>query len=595
MQGPISFRPGSVEEWTSATLNYPLYNGDHLWADMGGRAELHVGSTAIRLSSETALAILNLDDRMVQLSLTGGLLNVHLRALGQDESFEIDTPNSAVTLLRPGDYRFQVDENNASTTVTVHGGDAEITGGGRSFAVHPRDSARITGMDDTLSSEVTFATGFDGFDRWCQDRDRREEQSQSARYVGREMIGYEDLDEHGVWTQSPDYGWVWRPRVLIAGWAPYRYGHWAWVEPWGWTWIDGAPWGFAPFHYGRWAMYGGGWVWVPGAVVARPVYAPALVAFVSGPRFSMAVSFGGRTGVAWFPLGPHEIYRPAYHVSEVYIRQVNMTHVTVTNLNVTNVNVTNVRYVNQSVSGAVTVVPQATFVGARAVHASAVVVPAGAMAQAQVVGSSAPVAPGRISILGRPAPVGRVAAPPPRMMDRAVVARTTPPPPPVSFTAKAEALMANPGRPIDARTAETLRRLDTVPRPPMVRSAAAGGMQQPASPTMPNRPAQPMQPVMRDSNGQPSQPPRNHRPSFRPQASQLQNQQPESQQPRTFVRTPAQQLPSQSSQPQSAQPARLKPPQEVQQARRDERKQEQQERKVERQTSRDGKKEEKKQ
>src|SRR5215467_6312992 len=87
MQGPVSFRPGSVEEWTNATLNYPLYNGDHLWSDMGGQAELHIGSTAIRIGSQTALAILNLDDRMVQFSLTGGIMNVHLRYLGQGESF----------------------------------------------------------------------------------------------------------------------------------------------------------------------------------------------------------------------------------------------------------------------------------------------------------------------------------------------------------------------------------------------------------------------------------------------------------------------------------------------------------------------------
>src|SRR5215472_11492425 len=114
--------------------------------------------------------------------------------------------------------------------------------------------------------------------------------------------------------------------------------------PWGWTLIDDAPWGFAPFHYGRWAMVGGGWVWIPGRMVVgvRPVYAPALVAFVGGPRFSIGVTVGGGVGMAaWFPLGPHEVYRPAYHVSEVYVRQVNITHVTnVTVIN--NVDITNV-------------------------------------------------------------------------------------------------------------------------------------------------------------------------------------------------------------------------------------------------------------
>src|SRR5689334_22431189 len=166
IQGQVSFRPGSVDEWTNATLNYPLFNGDHLWTDVGAQSELHIGSTAIRMGSETALAILNLDDRMVQLSLTGGVLNVRVRSLGEGESFEVDTPNSAVTLLRPGDYRFTVDENNALTVVTVQGGDAEVTGGGRAAGVHARESARLTGIDDTLSSVIVAADPPDGFDRW---------------------------------------------------------------------------------------------------------------------------------------------------------------------------------------------------------------------------------------------------------------------------------------------------------------------------------------------------------------------------------------------------------------------------------------------
>src|SRR5438270_7875383 len=131
IQGQVSFRPGSIEEWAPATLNYPLYNGDRLWADAGAQTELHIGSTAIRMGAATALAILNLDDRMVQLSLTGGVLNVHLRALADGESFEVDTPNAAVTLLRAGNYRLEVDENNSLTVVNVRGGDAEVTAGGR--------------------------------------------------------------------------------------------------------------------------------------------------------------------------------------------------------------------------------------------------------------------------------------------------------------------------------------------------------------------------------------------------------------------------------------------------------------------------------
>src|SRR5258708_37079510 len=194
------------------------------------------------------------------------------------------------------------------------------------------------------------------------------------------MVGAEDLGGYGTWHQNPEYGAVWVPSGVQAGWEPYRYGHWAFVRPWGWTWIDDAPWGFAPFHYGRWAVIDGVWVWLPGRREGRPVYAPALVAFVGGPRFGVEIGFGGGGVAAWVALGPGEVYRPAYHHSDRYIREVNVTHVTnVTNItNVTNV--TNVTYVNQT---HVVAVPQTAFVGARPVAAAAVALPPGAAARAQ--------------------------------------------------------------------------------------------------------------------------------------------------------------------------------------------------------------------
>ncbi|MCX6629957.1 MAG: hypothetical protein NTW28_20255 [Candidatus Solibacter sp.] len=461
MSGTVSFRPGTVDEWTAAAINYPLYDGDHLWAERDARTELHVGSTAVRMGPETALAILNLDDRMAQLSLTGGTLHIRLRSLDEGESFEVDTPNAAVTLLRAGEYRFFVDGDRNLTTVTVRGGDAEVIGGGRAFTLHARDSARFAGNDDDFSSQIEDAPFADGFEIWCQDRDQREERSQSVRHVSRETIGYEDLDDNGAWSEVPDYGWVWAPRVN-AGWAPYRDGRWAWVEPWGWTWVDEAPWGFAPFHYGRWANLRGSWFWVPGAMVARPVYAPALVAFVGGPRGGLGISIGGGSGVAWFPLGPHEVYRPAYRSSDFYVRRVNVTHV-----NVTNFNVTNVRYVNHN-TGSVTAVSREVFVGARPVRTAHIAVSGEVISQGRVFGSTADIAPERSSVMGRGQ--GTNARPPSRFDGRAVVVRTAPPPPPVSFGARRDALQANPGRPLDRGTTEALRRTER-PRAPMFRQA----------------------------------------------------------------------------------------------------------------------------
>ncbi len=152
----------------------------------------------------------------------------------------------------------------------------------------------------------------DQFDIWAQSRDRQEDMSQSSKYVSRDMPGYSDLDAAGTWHNDPAYGAVWMPTGMGPGWAPYRTGHWAWIGPWGWTWVDDSPWGYAPYHYGRWAYVGGGWGWIPGPVVVavRPVYAPALVAWVGGPSFGVSVGIGGGAAVGWFALGPREVYRP---------------------------------------------------------------------------------------------------------------------------------------------------------------------------------------------------------------------------------------------------------------------------------------------
>ena len=452
LNGPVSFRPGGEDDWAAAALNYPLTAGDHLWTDPGAQTEMHVGSTAIRMGPETALEFLNLDDRTVQLSLTDGSLNVHIRSMQPDEVYEVDTPNASI-LLHPGDYRIGVNGEANSSVVIVNAGEADVAGSGTDFPVYPRQMAHLAGTD-SLTQEITAVPAPDGFDAWCAQRERREMSMVSARYVPRDIIGYEDLDAYGVWRNVPPYGWVWSPASVPVGWAPYREGHWAWVEPWGWTWIDDEPWGFAPFHYGRWTFAAGAWVWVPGRldVAVRPVYAPALVAFVGGPRFSLSVGVGGGGLAAWFPLGPGEVYRPAYAVSPTYVTRINIVHVTdVTVIN--RVDVVNVRYVNQTVPGAVVAVPHEAFVGARPVAAVAVHVEAREVIGAPVAMTAA-VPPRRESVLAGPV---RTVAPPARHMQARVVTRTPPPPPPVSFAAKQRALESNGGRPLDPAQMNTVR------------------------------------------------------------------------------------------------------------------------------------------
>ena len=472
--GNVSFQAATVDEWSPAALNYPLSTGDHIYTDAGSRAEMRTGPNAIRLNWQTNFGFLNLDDRTVQMRVTEGALEIRLRRLDDDDTWEIDTPQGAITLLRTGDYRIETDPARNATMLTVRSGDAQVTGNGVAFTVHPRQTAYF---QEGYQADIRDANPADDFDYFVADRNRSDDRIPPPVHVSDTMIGYEDLDANGSWRESPDYGWVWRPRTEI-GWVPYHYGHWAWVEPWGWTWIDNASWGFAPFHYGRWVVMQGDWVWVPGAVVRRPVYAPALVVFAGG-GVGVGGGFGGGFGVAWFPLGPREPYYPGYHVSPAYVRQVNITHVT--NINVVNVtNVTNIRYVNQTVPGAVTAVDRATFVGARQVHMAAQTVRPGQYNT--VVGSAPPVVPSRESVVGQ-ITNRSVAAPSRTAMERAVVVRSTPPPQAIRFEARQQALGQNPGRPLESAQLNDLRARQpnaTIQRAPVRVMPATGA---PARPT----------------------------------------------------------------------------------------------------------------
>jgi len=453
VEGEVSFLPGNMDEWTSATLNYPLTAGDGLWTEQESRAEVHVGSTAIRLGPETEFSFLELDDQRVQISLPEGTLNVRLRQLDSDESFEIDTPTMSLSLLGPGSYRVEV-RDSGDTQATVNEGEIEAVVDGLSYPIRARQIAFVA-QSDSLSIQMWKAGAADEWDQWSAERDRREDRLSSVRYVPRDMIGCEDLDWYGSWSETPDYGPVWTPSSLPSGWAPYRFGHWAWVEPWGWTWIDKAPWGFAPFHYGRWAQVRGIWVWAPGAssYSQRPVYAPALVVFIAaGPGGAV---LNGKIG--WFPLGPREAYLPPYRASQGYIQKVNIRHVRIGDHE--SIDSSRIRYAHRDKPHAFTVVSRQSFSGARQVGDSRVAVPDKELARVRVSGTTAPVAPERESVLASPrAQDRRASRPPERTMQRKVVVRNAPQAARTPFTDEQKELAEHPGRPVDPQKREAQQR-----------------------------------------------------------------------------------------------------------------------------------------
>jgi hypothetical protein len=402
VEGVVSLRAPGQSQWSPASLNYPALASESFWTEPTSRAEIQIGPAELRLDEMTAVDIVALDDARTQLQVNGGVINLHLRALPPG-GVQITTPLGAIDLVEPGSYdidagRPQRDVPADRLVVTVLEGKAEASGPRSRVEIFAGESATVRGNPLNFTLSEGNATPFDD---WALQRERREEVSTATRYVSPEETGYQDLDDYGRWSYDPAYGAVWYPTAVPVDWAPYRYGHWAWVAPWGWTWIDDAPWGFAPFHYGRWAEIGGGWAWCPGAVVPRPVYAPALVTFIGGSNFSVNITGGPTMGaVGWVPLAPFEVYHPYYRTSVAYVRDVNRTSVdrtVIRNITVVNSPAVVTRYTNNH---AATVVPSTAFAQSAPVHKATLDVPRDELAQTRVTPSMAHIQPSAVARAG---------------------------------------------------------------------------------------------------------------------------------------------------------------------------------------------------
>ena len=324
LNGTVWIYDGEQGEWVLAQRNRPLTTGDRLATDADARAEMQVGSTTMRVDGSTELQIAQLDDQNVRIHVAAGSLAVRVRAREVAREIEVVTPEGSFVPSRAGHYR--VDRRDDSTHATVWAGDVQFESQDSTLSVTAGQHAQFW-SESGVTHYTWSGIEHDNFSQWAQAEDRRAEANANP-YVSPEMTGAEDLDRYGTWESHAEYGSIWYPNRVVSGWAPYRMGHWTWVSPWGWTWVDDAPWGFAPFHYGRWVMWRGHWAWAPGRFVARPIYAPALVAWIGGSHVSVGVGIGSRPPlVGWVPLAPYERWVPYYPASTVYVRNVNVTHV----------------------------------------------------------------------------------------------------------------------------------------------------------------------------------------------------------------------------------------------------------------------------
>jgi hypothetical protein len=319
VSGAVSIQPVGLDDWGQAYQNLPVGPGDRIFTDSGGRAEIEVGQTFIRIGPNSDVSFVEDSPTGISIGVAQGSVHVRSIALWPGQSFHANTPSGSGALVRPGEIRVDVFPDQQAALFTDIGPYAAIFGaGGFAQDIQQGQAIELIGSNPVYPQWLEAASP-DDLDYWSRQRDQQIANSASYRFVSREIAGADELDANGTWVTDTTYGPIWFPNVQ-PGWAPYHYGRWINHAPWGSVWVEDEPWGYAPFHYGRWVALGGRWGWLPGPPAEHPVWSPALVAFAGG------IQVGGVGVSAWIPLGPGEPYRPWYPCSPAYIDRVNISN-----------------------------------------------------------------------------------------------------------------------------------------------------------------------------------------------------------------------------------------------------------------------------
>ena len=317
VEGQVLVRAGDGAP-QDALLNWPVSTDNLITTRRNALAEFRVGGAAVRLDGDSELEVTQLDDDSFKLHLGYGSASVRVRNPDALRGLEITTAQARVVLTQPGWVRIDAERPPGTSVVSVLEGAADVDGSTASVMLRAGKRAELT--DEELRTGPLQRIAFDSWPETVVFA------SPALRYVTEDVTGYEELDRHGAWQESAEYGPLWLPRAVPVGWAPYSDGRWSWIAPWGWTWIDNAPWGYAPSHYGRWVQVGQRWGWAPGRERTRNAWAPALVGWASGdhgPRPGLqhgprpGAGPGKGPGMGWFPLSPGDRYVPGDRVNRL--------------------------------------------------------------------------------------------------------------------------------------------------------------------------------------------------------------------------------------------------------------------------------------
>jgi hypothetical protein len=333
MKGDVSTQRGDTGDWVALTQNSPVSQGDKVATGQNSRAELQLDyADILRLSNNATANVTNLSRGSIQVQVGQGLVSYSVLK-GGEATAEIDTPNTAIRPSSEGEYRVQVN-SDSETVITIRRGSADVSTPDGSTHVEQGQMITVEGTDSP-QYKTEAAAARDEWDSFNDDRDHHIAGASSWGRTNRYYTGSEDLDQHGTWSEVPDYGPVWTPSETGPDWAPYRDGRWVYEPYYGWTWVSYEPWGWAPYHYGRWFVYGGNWVWWPGPVGVYPgyypVWSPAYVSFFGfggGVGFGVGFGFGFGFGhFGWLPCGPGDWYHPWFGRWGGRVNNVNITNI----------------------------------------------------------------------------------------------------------------------------------------------------------------------------------------------------------------------------------------------------------------------------
>jgi hypothetical protein len=316
--GKVELRGPGESAWSPASVNDPVATGVALRADPQARAEIRIGADMVDLDGGAEIAVARLDQPSAEIAVRQGRIDLDIRRLGVGEKAQVDIARGGVWLLLPGRYDVDAGGSDRPVRIAAFTGSARFAGGSADIPINAGDRVVFSAAGPIIP--MTEPASGDEFAEWCGARAVVDSKLAAPYFVSREMTGYAALDAAGSWRVTGKNGEVWTPKAPPADWAPYRNGHWRWLAPWGWSWVDDQPWGFATSHYGRWLFADRRWSWAPGMLTPHPVWAPAVVAFLGTPGVGLSYADGPGPAIAWFPLAPGEIYWPSYTGDLDYFR-----------------------------------------------------------------------------------------------------------------------------------------------------------------------------------------------------------------------------------------------------------------------------------